>query len=106
MNREELHKALDIFLDDKRESDSSFAPVEKDDIVQLDNIIYDILCTKWEKDCDGDLPIFCTITNRHTHYRIHPVNIPVDKRQGRYLSLLNKSVSDKLDNVISHQEDE
>lgn len=75
--REELQKAIDLFLANRRESDSGgYAPVLNRDIELLHHIIEKLVELKFQPDCDNDYPIEWDVIDRNTHHRSHFFPIP------------------------------
>lgn len=74
--KKRLENKINKFLKEKRKSDSGYAPVEKNDISDLNDIINLLLESKFELDCDGDLPVNWEVLDR-TKYEPHTAIIPV-----------------------------
>ena len=67
----ELNEMIAAFLAERRESDGGYAPVTRDDIRQLYDIIYKLIELKWENDPDGDGPMSAKLidhTKGHMSY--------------------------------------
>jgi len=68
---DELLAKIQFFLESPRQSDGGWAPVEKQDMIQLSDIIQALISAKWQPDADGDLPVEVGIVDR-TRYEPQP----------------------------------
>lgn len=72
-----LTELLQEFLKERRESDrGGYAPVTKEDLEQLHEIIGKLIEFKWEADCDGDRPVEWHLTDRTKYQRDRYVAVP------------------------------
>ena len=72
-----LRKLLDEFLAERHESDQgSWAPVNNEDVDNLNHIISTIIEQKWAADQDGDRPIDVTIIDRTKYEPLHHFALP------------------------------
>lgn len=78
-NRAALNRAIDKFLEARRESvGGGWAKIVDGDIALLGMVIRMLREMKCEADADGDYPIEVAITNRRTHQRSHFMAVPYD----------------------------
>lgn len=100
-NIEDLNKLLQDFLkDNNRRSGCGYAEVKKEDIESLWEIFYLIIRLKFEKDCDGDLPIELQIANRHHERFIYPCKVQYEgKNKLRALSNAISSIAEELNHA-------
>lgn len=78
--KEELDSKITAFLKDKRKSKSGgWAEVTDSDIADLSDIINDIIGLKFERDCDGDLPVEYCLVDRNKYYNIPYVYVPYER---------------------------
>ncbi len=105
LNRDALHKQLDMFLDEKPKSNGEWETISPTIKIQLDDLFYDIVAFRFNADVDGDLPIKVHVEDRDLQFSAYPVVI--DKvnsmRKLRQLyrmqqSILNE-ISDTLENL-------
>lgn len=92
--REELHTALDAFLDDRVESvGGRFARFERDDLSEMYKIFYAIVCHKCDHDDEGDRPLEINIINKLTHQAVWPASVV---RKGSWREDWNRPVAETL----------
>lgn len=72
-----LEEALELFLSEPRKAEhSSWAKPTTDDMKLMDAIIYEMIERKFERDCDGGLPINYHVCDRTRFEPLTYVNIP------------------------------
>lgn len=99
MKKKTLKAMLDDFMKTRSKCDGSgWAPVAEDDIEKLGKIILRILEEKYERDCDGSIPVEFDLVDRTRFERMHYFKIPYEHKaktndeRMRILSLLNSNV--------------
>jgi hypothetical protein len=70
-----LLKKLTAFLAERRKSDGGWAVPTKQDMQQLDSLLYQIIEEKFQRDSDGDLPVRFVLTDltRYEYFHFRPV---------------------------------
>lgn len=72
-----IHGAIDKFAKDRRLADGGgWAPVHDEDLDQLHCILNALLVLKFQRDCDGDLPINFEIIDRTKFEPSHFMPVP------------------------------
>lgn len=56
--------------------DAGLAPVSRDDLVALSTLFYNIIQCKFERDCDGTLPVDYELCNKHKSHFIPLCTVP------------------------------
>lgn len=78
-----LEEALELFLSERRESDNGdWSKPTEDDINLLYGIVYELIEQKFEKDCDGDLPLRFHVEDRTRYQSLMYLNIPHTPMRG------------------------
>lgn len=57
ITKEELLSKIDVYLSERKKSNSGWAPVELEEMRLLNDIIHNLITLKYEEDVDGDLPV-------------------------------------------------
>lgn len=90
--RRELQEQIDAFLTERREGGSRYAPVTPEDIKQLNDILWGLICDKWTPDCDGDHPVSYHLTDKTKNESAFFFDIPhldMDASEKEYLDYLD-----------------
>ena len=90
MNKKLMTK-IDNFIKDKRKSNGGYAEVKEQDIKELNNIIEELINSKFEKDPDGDTPIDWKIIDRNKYENSYVLEVPYSHKDkdGHFQSLVS-----------------
>jgi hypothetical protein len=88
-----LQRMLDRFLEDESPVENNgWAKVTSGDLQEISEIFHTILVLKFERDCDGDLPVEFDLTDRTCCERRHCYPLPYHHKA---------STEEELDDIIS-----
>lgn len=78
LKKEDVMARVSAFLDKHipNEEGDTWTPVSREDLVELSNVFYDITACKWERDCDGSLPVDFEICNRKVGHFVPYCRLP------------------------------
>lgn len=72
----DLTRKIEAFLANPSKSEGGYAPVARDDLEQLAEILRDLVARKYEEDPDGDLPVSFELYDRTRYQRAYFSLIP------------------------------
>ena len=105
MNRENLHKMIDVFMDSRVETPdcSNITPVDLKDLQVFADIIRAIKNRKWDKDCDDYSPVDVYLVDRNTTEAFPFIGIPKEQGFSRYdkLNSLCQWSMEMMDNTAN-----
>ena len=97
--RKELHQLLDQVINEKPSDIGEWEKISRQSKNDLDNLIYNIIDTRFNRDVDGDLPVHFMTIRRASESMLHLNPIP-RKASLRRLRILN-TVLNTVQNEVS-----
>lgn len=79
LKKEDVLQEVSSFLEKQNPNPGDgWTPVTNEDHAALVNVIYNIIACKWERDCDGSLPINFEVCDRNTRHFLPFCTLPYD----------------------------
>lgn len=99
VQKDDFLRKLSRFLEERKDGKGSWAPVTREEVTEMYNLLYEMLGLKYAEDCDGDLPIQIKIIDRTKFQSLHffPMpHLPLDSNLAQvheYLGLAQTNLS-------------